>query len=145
MGETFDIVHFDNYRFSDGSNDVRDHYAVVALSKKITQGIQGFSNQIYCFVVTSAFQDNCIFHILNKSEYTCFRKTNTKVVLDRVDMQSISDFSSKKQPINTLVKKDRRAVYSKYREIHRNVLNGSLKTISKIVSGTIMRELKKNK
>lgn len=145
MGGTFDIVHFNKYCFNDGSGDTPNHFALVALSKKITKNITSFHNQIYCFVITTAYSSQGVYHKLNIANYACFKDNNTKIILDRIDLQSISDMSNDGNPLTRLNKDDRKSVYGKYINIHREVLNGGIIAINKILSATIIRELKKNK
>lgn len=123
-----DILHFQNYRFTDNGN-VASHYALVLLPPSIV----GYENNLYCAVITSR-KDTYFSLKLEKDKYICFSR-DSFVCFRRRDIESLSDLSKKKQPLGRLNRADIKKAFN----ILKSVLYGAGDTY---MTATIIREWK---
>lgn len=131
-----DILHFDEYTFTD-DNSSADHFGLVLLPSKATK----YQNSILCCVITSQEpqRKNLVIE-LGCDKYRCFNRTSY-ACFNRKDLQSKSGLSKREQPVGKLNQNDRIEAYKK--------LKKSLYAIQDIAStwlrATIFREWAKIK
>ena len=94
-----DILHFERYRFTDDGSVAR-HFALVLLPSSVV----GYENSLYCAVITSK-EDKQYSLKLEKNKYSCFSR-DSFACFRRRDIESISDLSENKQPLEKLNKAD---------------------------------------
>ena len=109
--EIGDILHFDQYFFTDKGTSTR-HFGLVLLPEKITK----YENNILCCVITSQTPKCTKYvHEISCSSYDCLTK-DSYVCFNRRDIQSKSDLSSGNQPKSSLNNTDLNLSYRKLKK-----------------------------
>lgn len=103
--EAADIVHFDQYFYTDREGGSKNRFSVVVLPSTLSR----FQSSIYCCVVTKQSPNKWNCHIsLKKTSYR-FLSMDSFCCFDRMDMQSRGDLSDIEQPLGKLLKDDIKA------------------------------------
>jgi len=124
-----DLLHFKNYVFTD-TNESAPHFALVLLPS----AIMDYEHNLLCAVVTSKFPKK-YFVKLSKAKYSCLTK-DSYICCSRRDINSITDLSKGKQPLDKLNKVDIKKTFKTLKAI----LYG---TKDIYLMATIVREWKK--
>ncbi len=131
-----DVVYFTPYYFTD-TGFSKDHFALVLLPENLT----GYSNNIYCAVITSKKPRLDYFSVTLRSNTYSFFPKETYIDLTSQDFQSLSDLKDEKVVVS-LSKSDLTSAYKKLRKC---LFVPSLPTskIAPYLRATILREWKK--
>ena len=131
-----DIVYFTPYYFTD-TGFSKDHFALVLLPENLT----GYSNNIYCAVLTSKKPRLDYFCVTLSSNNYLFFSKETYIDLTSQDLQSLSDLRDEK----VVVPLSRSDLISVYRKLKKCLFVPSLPTskIDPYLRATILREWKK--